>query len=86
MKTKRIRMFQYVTETRKYKTIWYTFVFLLLPIWLIPFVLSKLGELSEFIGDFIGFRIASGIRGLVERIYLFFGWDGVDIVEEWDED
>jgi len=53
---------------------------------LIPFVLSKLGELSEFIGDFIGFRIASGIRGLVERIYLFFGWDGVDIVEEWDED
>ena len=71
----RIVMYQRATETRRYKILFWLITIPLLPVGIVTNASILLGEYAEK----INYWLMDIRENLIQRTFLFFKWDGVEI-------
>ena len=77
---KRIAMYSRIRETRKYKFLFWLITAPLIPLGIMTAFLIFIGEYAEKLNFWIMDRRSDAMK----NVYLFFKWDGVEVVEEDD--
>lgn len=77
----RIVIYQRLAETKKYKRLFQVIFTIFLPVVIPLFIISRIGDLADFIGE----HLAKIINWIIDNLCILFKWDGAEIVEDEKE-